>query len=406
MAYDKRVQIAEIFWFYIDKRLSSRYMVDARESKFQHRLASACVGSVATSFVANPFDVVRVRLQQANAVAGSNASPNSIKTEKWMPKGRYRISSRDALRDVPLIYPHQVSAFSSMPNLGVNACCRDVFSFPSTLDYCIATPELLPCAINTARSPPASSFKLLSTIVSDEGVKTLWRGATLQLVQSIPSNVIYFLSYEHMRDNSPIQHSGILNPLLCGGLARAFASTIVSPIELVKTRMQSFQGEKSFTIVVRSVHDMVRRSGLRSLWNGVTLTLWRDVPFSSIYWLFVEAIRQSFPVAQNHRDKVIESCTAGFLGGSIAAVATTPFDVGKTRRQLGHGDCPGLRMRMSSFLLHIARKEGMRALFVGVVPRVLKVAPACAIMISSYELGKRIFSEDGMIDEMEARLSE
>ena len=35
--------------------------------------------------------------------------------------------------------------------------------------------------------------------------------------------------------------------------------------------------------------------------------------------------------------------------------------------------------------------QGGRALFSGLVPRLLKVAPACAIMISSYEFCKEFF---------------
>jgi solute carrier family 25 protein 39/40 len=31
-------------------------------------------------------------------------------------------------------------------------------------------------------------------------------------------------------------------------------------------------------------------------------------------------------------------------------------------------------------------------LYVGLLPRLLKIAPSCAIMISSYELGKRFFA--------------
>ena len=37
--------------------------------------------------------------------------------------------------------------------------------------------------------------------------------------------------------------------------------------------------------------------------------------------------------------------------------------------------------------------QGGRALFSGLVPRLLKVAPACAIMISSYEFCKRFFMQ-------------
>jgi solute carrier family 25 protein 39/40 len=45
---------------------------------------------------------------------------------------------------------------------------------------------------------------------------------------------------------------------------------------------------------------------------------------------------------------------------------------------------------MPRFLYHIWKEEGARGLFRGWAPRMLKVAPACAIMISSYEVGKKM----------------
>ena len=39
----------------------------------------------------------------------------------------------------------------------------------------------------------------------------------------------------------------------------------------------------------------------------------------------------------------------------------------------------------------ITREEGISRLFTGVTPRVVKVAPACAIMIATYEVGKSYF---------------
>ena len=46
---------------------------------------------------------------------------------------------------------------------------------------------------------------------------------------------------------------------------------------------------------------------------------------------------------------------------------------------------------MVRFLWHIFKTEGASGLWKGWIPRTLKVAPACAIMISSYEVGKRAF---------------
>lgn len=36
-------------------------------------------------------------------------------------------------------------------------------------------------------------------------------------------------------------------------------------------------------------------------------------------------------------------------------------------------------------------QNGVRGLFTGLIPRVIKVAPACAIMIATFEHGKRFF---------------
>ena len=40
-------------------------------------------------------------------------------------------------------------------------------------------------------------------------------------------------------------------------------------------------------------------------------------------------------------------------------------------------------------MARIARLEGPRALLAGTVPRLAKMAPSCAIMIASFEMGKR-----------------
>jgi solute carrier family 25, member 39/40 len=87
----------------------------------------------------------------------------------------------------------------------------------------------------------------------------------------------------------------------------------------------------------------------------------------------------------------------------IAAACTTPFDLAKTRQQtilLGtilqkRGPLtvtPTLPAAAGTFhqLRLIAQTDGVAGLWRGNQARVLKVAPACAIMLSSYELGKRL----------------
>ena len=148
--------------------------------------------------------------------------------------------------------------------------------------------------------------------------------------------------------------------------------------------------------------------------------MWRDVPFSGIYWWGYEAIRNrltdmrdpphSAPKrprsksrdSSNHTSTFVDSFIAGATSGAIASIITTPFDVGKTRQQVLHhepakeaGKAASTALRpeeqvMPRFLYHVWKEEGVSGLFRGWVPRMLKVAPACAIMISSYEVGKKM----------------
>lgn len=67
------------------------------------------------------------------------------------------------------------------------------------------------------------------------------------------------------------------------------AVTAVSPFELVRTKMQS---EKvSYRRIYHIVRSAILDEGLRTLWKGLTATLWRDIPFSMIYWLNYETFR-------------------------------------------------------------------------------------------------------------------
>lgn len=144
---------------------------------------------------------------------------------------------------------------------------------------------------------------------------------------------------------------------------------------------------------------MVAGEGVASLWRGLGLTLWRDVPFSGIYWLGYEAIKERLhkqrernwhrtaplnsraPPKDLHAESTFaDSFIGGATSGAVAALITTPFDVGKTRRQIAHGDAA--RESVPRMLMAIWNAEGWPGLMRGCVPRMLKVAPACAIMVS------------------------
>jgi len=84
-------------------------------------------------------------------------------------------------------------------------------------------------------------------ISRNEGIFSLWSGLAPTLVLAIPATVVYFVTYEQLRVRIKDWHharTGVSaqpswGPLLAGSTARAFSVTLVSPLELVRTKMQS-----------------------------------------------------------------------------------------------------------------------------------------------------------------------
>jgi len=398
------------------------------------KMLSATTGSILTSLLMTPLDVVRVRWQSQ---AFTQPSPIA-----------------HTISDFSKLAGSQIPNAAFRPsNLGVTACCREVF-FATNAEGCIVaaaprigsgaiTPSAISCAVEeTKQRNFNSTLDGLRKIARNEGFTSLWRGLSPTLLMAVPANIIYFTGYDWLRFNtsSPIQQNvkEEYAALVAGAGARILAATAVGPIELFRTRMQASPGSTTgshLTHTFRGVRDMVHAHGYRSLWRGLTLTLWRDVPFSGMYWWGYETIRGKLTDVresrsrgrgrtldldseelhrarrrsqsrENHTETFTDSFTAGALSGAFASVATMPFDVGKTRTQVYRGTGSTTQAaiaameksaarpeerNMARLLWHIFSTEGVAGLFRGWIPRTLKVAPACAIMISSYEVGKRAF---------------
>ncbi|KAG0381030.1 hypothetical protein BGX24_000622 [Mortierella sp. AD032] len=251
-----------------------------------------------------------------------------------------------------------------------------------------------------------------------EGASSLWRGLSPTLAMSVPATVIYFVGYDYLKDVLSEQAAALspglvfgqtfiydyretLAPLVAGGFARTVAATVISPLELFRTRMQSVHTDTKgnaglFRGVSQGIVAMVRTEGALSLWRGLAPTLWRDVPFSAFYWVGYENIKKRIVVwdrqkAQPALNEFEVAFASGALSGMIAATLTTPFDVAKTRRQVDL--LQPVHTKMFSMMKAIVAEEGYSGLWRGLTARIAKVAPSCAIMISSYEIGKKALSE-------------
>ena len=262
-----------------------------------------------------------------------------------------------------------------------------------------------------------------------EGISSLWSGLSPTLVLAVPTTAIYFTMYEQLKVCIDSQRRALSSQprilteetpkwvsLTSGGLARLAAVTLVSPLELVRTKMQS--QKMPWSDVHKCLTELVRVQGIKGLWNGYTATLLRDVPFSALYWPLYEQSKAIMNLYTSNRDSFLVNFGSGAVAGSFASTVTLPFDVIKTIKQIEMGEKDIMAVRpgttrsyhsvpvnkVSSSLSgrsrsnitiaqELIREQGVRGLFAGIIPRLLKVAPACAIMISSYEFCKGFFKQ-------------
>ncbi|XP_061269713.1 probable mitochondrial glutathione transporter SLC25A40 isoform X1 [Bos javanicus] len=156
------------------------------------------------------------------------------------------------------------------------------------------------------------------------------------LVMAVPATVIYFTCYDQLTAllRSKLGENESRIPIVAGIVARLGAVTVISPLELIRTKMQS--KKFSYEELHRFVSKKVSEDGWISLWRGWAPTILRDVPFSV-----------SMP----------------------------------------------LQMSTWTIMKNTVAKNGFSGLFTGLIPRLVKIAPACAVMISTYEFGKSFFQK-------------
>lgn len=313
------------------------------------QIISSCTGAFLTSLLTTPFDVVRVRLQTQQQAA--------------MAKPCYLMDCR---------------------------CLDGVW-------LCYVTPE----GNRNHYLRLNGTLDALLKIARFEGIRSWWKGLSPTLLMAVPATVIYYTSYDQLKVLLGFQphQTNIVAPMVAGSLSRIVAVIAITPIELLRTKIQSKQGY-TYGQLMRVIQTTVRNDGVFSLWRGLYPMLLRDVPFSMFYWIAYEGLKHELLSTQfGHQYSNFVPFLAGSVSGASAAVLTNPLDVVKTHMQVSLGESgkgQGRQMGTGSLydiMQKVVSKHGIIGLYAGLVPRVAKIAPACAIMISSYEAFKKYFTE-------------
>lgn len=186
---------------------------------------------------------------------------------------------------------------------------------------------------------------------------------------------------------------------LSGGVAGAVSRTVVSPFERAKIllQLQGPEAQKAYRGMFPTIWKMYLDEGWRGWFRGNTLNCVRIFPYSAVQFAVFEKCKALLAAARPNGDLLeltdVDRLIAGSMGGIVSVAATYPLDLVRARitvqtaslSKLKKGkmvQAPGVWATMRE----VVRNEGgVLALYRGIVPTTMGVAPYVAINFAMYE---------------------
>ena len=223
--------------------------------------------------------------------------------------------------------------------------------------------------VRTCLMSGESAAAVLATVRA-AGVARLYKGLAPDLVVNMPYSILYMPVYEGLKS------ADVPKPL-AASCAVAAASIATVPADIVTQRTQL----GLHPTAAAAARVIVAKSGVKGLYKGLAPTLLRLCPHHAVQWTAYETLCAAAK-ANSGRERVTtgESAAIGGLSGALAALATQPLDVVKTRMQTRAGYAT-----VATTVQRIAREEGIRAFGKGLVPRMLNIFPSTAIFYAVFE---------------------
>jgi hypothetical protein len=196
-----------------------------------------------------------------------------------------------------------------------------------------------------------------------------------------------------------------LERLIAGGAAGMVASSLVYPLEVVKTFL-TIGNYPSLSAAFRAV---ISTTGVRGLYKGLQPTLLAMFPYVGVEFMIYEtgklALQKQYASVsrENNNNHANEQSAAslpiwvslglGAVAGAAAQTAAHPLDVVRKRLQIqgftNHHQQKIMYRNLSHCFMCIAQTEGMRALYKGLRPACVATIPGTGIAYIVYEFMKQ-----------------
>ncbi|XP_057791443.1 calcium-dependent mitochondrial ATP-magnesium/phosphate carrier protein 2-like [Salvia miltiorrhiza] len=229
----------------------------------------------------------------------------------------------------------------------------------------------------------------VQSIWKEGGLLGFFRGNGLNVLKVGPESAIKFYTYEKLKIiiGDANGGSGILGLLTAGGLAGAVAQTSIYPMDLVKTRLQTYSSNRgSAPNIGKLARDIWVQEGPRAFYKGLIPSLLGIIPYAGIDLAAYETLKDFSSKYILHDDEpgILVQLGCGTISGALGATCVYPLQVVRTRMQAQR-----TQISMSDVFKNTYRMEKLRGFYKGIFPNLLKVVPSASITYLVYETMKK-----------------
>lgn len=268
----------------------------------------------------------------------------------------------------------------------ITGACEIMITYP--LQYLKTAAQIR----STGRGPSMSMLSLARETVSKAGVLGLYRGLAPNLAFALPRTGVRFYVYEASvtaLGRPPSASSTFVSGLAAGVVE---AATCVVPMTTIEVKMvdDAARATPQFKGLLHAVRCIVASDGVGGLYRGFTPTMLKLASNQACRFMLYDQLQARMTAAYARftgGDALSSlafnaiSMTAGGTAGALTVFMNHPVDVVKSNMQA----LDGAKYRSSMHCLSsIWRSEGVRGMYKGTVPRLIRVVAEVSLTFTIY----------------------
>lgn len=245
-----------------------------------------------------------------------------------------------------------------------------------------------------------SLYDVCLKVIREEGVHSFWKGNLTSILHRFPYSAINFTTYE-MTKSFMLERIKKENPasrFICGALSGAVACIACYPLDLIRTRLTVMQkpGKEKHGIF-QTFLNIIKFEGYFGLYRGLGISLIVSVPNLAIgfsaYGTGKEfLLKQNNSIyAQKGHLTPIGALLCGSFSGILSSLIVFPADVVRRRMQVRgivKSTADNSVVKRPTAIeegVKLLKIEGIRGMYRGILPEILKVTPMVGITFCTYE---------------------